>query len=138
MSLGLPADFEPLGLDTPVADLCALQRLVRSVARHGQASVVEVGSWVGRTALALRATPGVHVKVYCVDTFAGTPDPDPTGRWAAEAGGKEKVYDTFRHNVRAYLHESIFPIRESSQAAAAGWVQGAEDLIFIDAEHTYL
>src|SRR5262245_3378527 len=99
---GIPEGFEHLGLETPASDLEALQRLVRLSAVDGQARVVEVGSWVGQTALAMLQTPGVKVKVHCVDTFQGSGGGDVTGAIARDAGA-QAVYETFRRNLAGHL-----------------------------------
>src|SRR5262245_41684401 len=132
---GIPHNFEHLGLKTPDFDLEALQRLVRLSAVDGQARVVEVGSWVGQTALAMLKTAGVRVKVHCVDTFLGSGGGDVTGVIAKEAG-PHAVYETFRRNIRDYLGRGIDIYRGLSLEWAAKWAFQA-DMVFIDADHAY-
>ena len=133
---GIP-DFDPLGLDTPPEDLGALQRLVRLASMFGFCSVVEVGSWVGRTALAMLKTEGVHARIYCVDTFQGTKN-DKTGVIAEVVQrnrGQDEVFRTFCHNIGNHLHTNITPCVGPSQLWAEVW-RGEVDMVFIDADHS--
>lgn len=102
---------------------------------HRPLRILEVGSWLGGSAIAMAdAVPG-EVTVHCVDTWAGTPT-DLTGRLAQEAGGSEGVYQEFTKRVAGRLNKTVFPWQGTSvERAAQDWEPF--DIIFIDAEHTY-
>lgn len=94
--------------------------------------VLEVGSWLGATALAM-AEAGA--KVHCVDTWNGSKGEFTEGLREA-AGGDDAVYQKFLENVGPHLDVNIFPWRrESLEAATMAWTPF--DLVFIDAEHSY-
>jgi SAM-dependent methyltransferase len=127
-------DFNPLGMDTPLEDLKALQCLAKQASQFGFVSVVEVGSWVGRTAKAIRDVEGVYARVFCVDTFRGSPS-DVTGLLREEVGDNE-VLATFCRNVGADLLTNITPCVGESLAWASVWPFPV-DMVFIDADHQY-
>lgn len=123
------------GMYTPSVDLDALEKLAAMVAGETKyrPMFLEVGSWVGETALAMsRGAP--EAVITCVDTWKGTPD-DPTSAIVAEHGGSA-VFDAFLKNTSG---KSIHAIDGESVATAKSWGPSAtpRDLIFIDAEHTY-
>lgn len=94
--------------------------------------VLEVGSWLGESALTMAAA---GAKVHCVDTWQGTPG-EPTEALRELAGGSDAVYEKFLENVAPYLDNGIYPFRlDSLSAAAMYWDQF--DIIFIDADHSY-
>lgn len=131
----MPA-FERLGLETPGQDLDALRELVRRV--HDRdlpdvpAHVVEVGSWAGRTALAM-ANTGL-CRVWCVDTWQGSPG-DVT-RPIVESVGHEEVFRTFLRNVGPLAFNRIVPCPGPSLFWASVWPFPV-DLVFLDADHDY-
>jgi len=121
--------FDPLEHETPPEDLAALDRLAELVG--GSAAAVEVGSWVGSTALVLAK----HFdRVYCVDTWEGTPS-DSIGAVAARHGSA-KVLDTFCANVGPRLLSTVVPIVGRSLDWARRWPFQV-NLIFLDADHDY-
>lgn len=96
-------------------------------------NIVEIGSWRGRSTVALAAaTPG---HVWAVDTWAGAPGDDNTNeRWYPDVG---TAYDEFIANTR---NLPVSAIRMSSHAARAvlGRTYGPVfDMIFIDGDHRY-
>ncbi len=102
--------------------------------RGGPVRVLEAGTWLGGTAMAM-ADATKFGTVHCVDTWAGTPT-DITGEMATAAGGPECVYDEFLKRIGNRLNTKIFPWPgTSAMRAAQEWQQF--DLIFIDADHTY-
>lgn len=117
----------------------ALADLVRQqcYAKQRQIRALEVGSWLGTTALAM-VQAGAE-SVHCVDTWQGTPT-DCTGECAKvaceEAGDENAVYSEFLKRVKDHLDKKIFPWKQTSAEAAAKYWEPF-DLIFIDAEHTY-
>jgi hypothetical protein len=91
-------------------------------------SVVEIGSWKGRsTKVLLENCPG---DVYAVDHFEGCPA-DITGNLAKS----QDVYSQFVNNVGAF--ENLRVLRMSSEEAA-NTVDGDKfDMVFIDGDHTF-
>ncbi|MEN6537920.1 MAG: class I SAM-dependent methyltransferase [Bryobacteraceae bacterium] len=92
-------------------------------------SILEVGSWMGRSTHALLS--GCRGPVYAVDTFKGTP---------------RAVEHVFAHNggdVRAKLMENVgmFPnlivIQADSADAAKRFNPRSFEMIFIDGDHSY-
>lgn len=94
-----------------------------------RATIIEVGSWKGRSTKALTASPGV---VYAVDNWSG--------KWgSADPGFDPNVFEDFAANLADEIAAGqVVPVCMDSVAAAehlAG--RGVlADMIFIDAEHT--
>jgi hypothetical protein len=130
----LASDFITLGHETPPGDLRTLRELVRST--HAR-EVIEVGSWVGSSALAL-ARPGV--RVHCIDHWEGTPGEEVPREGVPSAVSQvtnwQDPFQVFCHNVRPQLFKSIFPHRGTSSFFQEIWPHPV-DLVFIDAAHTY-
>ncbi len=92
--------------------------------------IVEVGSWLGRSAVALADNcPGW---VYCVDLWDGNLAPGISGGgWTAEA-----CYEAFSHNMGGRIN--VIPLQMSSlQAASWAFPLLPFDMIFLDADHSY-
>jgi hypothetical protein len=131
-----------VGHVTPDADLEALARLVADMTRSRPdipMRIVEVGSWVGESALALYSgLSEAGGKIYCVDTWEGTKT-DRIGA-VAEAVNSIKpdyLYEVFLRNIGELKGTVIFPIRGRSVEVAESLPECQEvDLVFIDAEHT--
>jgi len=92
-------------------------------------SVVEVGSWMGKStfALALGLRRGV---VYAVDRW----------KWDEDTEGFEcltgiEVYQIFLRNMRRF--NNVVPIRATSRDASRSFPDKVADMVFIDATHTY-
>lgn len=102
-----------------------LARLAVEVA-HLSGDIVEVGSWAGRSTVAL--AKAVDETVHAVDTWAGSP-----GEISAELAAERDVYAQFLANVEGL---NVKPHR-------MGWEQYFDEhrdpvkFCFIDAEHTY-
>lgn len=119
---------------TPADDIKALEELVKQVlAEKDECSVLEVGSWLGNTAIPM-ADAGA--KVYCVDTWAGTPG-DNVGILAEQAGSPQAVYDEFIKRIGHRYQKSIIPHRTDSLTAAKAIQWPPFDIIFLDADHNY-
>ena len=113
-------NFEALEHETPIADLEALGFLAEVAAlkatKSGQTSVaVEVGSWVGRTALVLAE----HFdQVFAVDHFLGNPR-DRLGPLARKYG-ESHLFRTFARNMGDRLPPYTTTIRRRSRRSAPG------------------
>lgn len=102
---------------------------------------VEIGSWKGRSTIALvtRMRPGV--RLYAVDTWAGVPD-DPAQHDRLYGSGAEAAYAEFKANLRWHIRRRVVvPMRMTSLSAAAQLARqlgaGSCDFVFIDADHRY-
>ena len=99
------------------------------------AQVVEVGSWQGRSTVAiceaLRKKSGVLMSA--VDTFQG--DPHIEQLEAAKSLEEDGVYKAFCANTAAYPFLKI--VRATSLEAVGRFADGSLDWVFIDAFHEY-
>ena len=95
-------------------------------------SVLEIGSWKGRSSHALLS--GCKGKVTCVDTFRGSADPrDQTNAMAKQVD----ILAEFRKNVGHFKNLEILQMT-SEDAAKKCDAEGRKfDMIFIDAGHGY-
>jgi predicted O-methyltransferase YrrM len=94
-----------------------------------QKSIVEVGSWKGRSTKALLET---GKKVFAVDTWEGSQDPNDLTFSQAK---QEDIFATFQKNVGHY--ENLKVIKKDSLSAAKQFSDKSVDMVFIDANHTY-
>lgn len=119
--------------ETPREDIEALRAMVKEVlAEKDECRVLEVGSWLGNTAIAM-ADAGATVD--CIDTWEGTPG-DLTGELAGLGGDPGKVMQEFLNRIGDRHNKSIRPWRRTSaEAAKMPWKPF--DIIFIDADHSY-
>lgn len=96
--------------------------------------VVEVGTWVGESAIAMHAGMGPGGRVFCVDTMQGSAG-DQTGEMA-KAIGSEELKEWWTKNVGDLNGNGILlKIGESSQVAR-GMQPQQLDAVFIDGDHT--
>ena len=86
-------------------------------------SIVEIGSWKGRSTYALLS--GCKGEVYAVDPFPGDPFPPNPG----------STYGEFIKNVGGFSNLNIF--KGTSEAAAADGLPPQVDMVFIDGAHDY-
>lgn len=94
----------------------------------GMDSIVEIGSWKGRSTQALlNSCSGT---VYSVDHWQGSPD-DPSGFLAKQ----EDVYKQFVENVGYYPNLRV--LRMPSLEAAETFNGKKADFIFIDGDHSH-
>lgn len=127
MLIPLRIDFGPCTGDDDVAGLQALVR------RLGRPRVVEVGSWLGRTALAMLEAGAAEV--HCVDTWTGTQDPADETFALGREHGHESLLRGFCRNVYPHLGERIFPYVGDGSFWADCWAF-PPDLVFLDADHS--
>lgn len=99
-------------------------------------SVIEVGSFVGMTAVWLSDMTQVEL-VYCVDTFdKPNHHREPIGRYLRHPGGeywKDSQYKEFLRNTLPYVnvHHLKMPSLEAAELDVSA------DLVYIDADHSY-
>jgi len=133
--------FEDLGHTTPEVDHQILRSLASMVggtrtsesAGRSITLAVEVGSWVGSTALTLSP---YFDRLFCIDTFKGNPG-SHLETIANEANAEmDGVFRVFCHNTKARLFNPIYPCVGKSLEWAHVWPFPV-DLIFIDADHDY-
>lgn len=119
-------------------DGSVLYQLARFVAP--QPSVVELGSWKGRSTawLANGLRDRGAGRLVAVDTWAGTSnEPDHARRLAGY--GPDQLFEEFRANLRGLgLEALVEPWRMTTLEAARRWDRGASiGLLHIDADHAY-
>lgn len=119
-------------------DGSVLYQLARFVAP--QPSVVELGSWKGRSTawLAHGLRDRGAGRLVAVDTWAGTSnEPDHARRLAGY--GPDQLFEEFRANLRGLgLEALVEPWRMTTLEAARRWDRGASiGLLHIDADHAY-
>lgn len=116
-------------------ELPALADITARCARPGMV-VVEIGSYTGRSALAMLPTiAAMRGHLYCVDWFQGsTGCTDPL---AASYTGRD-IQAVFQRNIaEAGYAECVTIIRGTSLDAARVFAPGVADLLFLDADHRY-
>lgn len=123
-------------------DLDGLRRLVESLAKkhpEKHLRVIEIGSWVGESAIALQSGFGpAGGTVFCIDTWEGS-STDSTGAIAKRVG-YDALFQYFLGNVGDLIDDTIKVIRGSSLDVAEAFGESGPqdaDLIFIDANHDY-
>lgn len=97
---------------------------------------VEVGSWKGKSAAFMGveiANSGKPIDFYAVDHFKGSDEPAHHADPDVRAG---RLFEVFERNIRP-VARFVHPMRESSVSAAAGFADGALDLVLLDAGHSY-
>ncbi len=91
-------------------------------------SIVEIGSWKGRsTKVLLENCPG---PVYAVDHFRGSP-----ACITSEIVKSDNVYDQFMENVGYF--ENLRLMRMSSEEGAEHFNETKVDFVFVDGDHRY-
>lgn len=91
-------------------------------------SIVEIGSWKGRsTAALLTACPGI---VTAVDHFLGTPEELTTTH---EEATREDIFAEFMRNVGG--SPNLHALRMSSRQASKEFEDDSVDMVFIDGAH---
>ena len=105
-----------------------LDWLKQAAAQMG--SVIEVGSWKGRSTKAL--LEGCKGTVTAVDHFEGSED---YGDATLTIAREEPIYDIFMKNVGHFPNLKV--LKMSSEMAAYGMNGDKADMIFIDSDHRY-
>lgn len=112
------------------------ERLSAAAARLGAgATVVEIGSFHGRSAVVLASAAPADAAVVCIDPHLGS-DRGPQEIAADEDRG-QRDFETFHANIERHgVAERIRHVRSFS-ADALGEVDGDIDLLYVDGAHRY-
>lgn len=118
-------------------------RLLRDA--KGDAVVVEVGSWKGRSAVELAAAvarTGTPCEIVCVDTWLGSPEFWGPGTHEnhdlQRERGYPRVYETFLRNIAASGLAGVvtpFPISSAQGAVVLERLGIRPRLVYLDASH---
>lgn len=100
---------------------------------------VEVGSWCGRSSLAMVDSILRHDKqivFYCLDHFEGSSE-HQVGGWAEDSSVVNKtLYQEYCKNIEAYK-EYIHTMNMPSKEGCIGFEDNSIDFVYIDASHEY-
>jgi predicted O-methyltransferase YrrM len=118
-------DYPDLMTDGDYAHLAGLARSIDAK------TIVEVGTWLGGSAMAFAAT---GANVYCVDTWDARTS--GMGKLYDREGGKDSVLLQLCRRAKEHLFRNLFLLPLPSSEAAEVFPLKA-DLIFLDAEHSY-
>ena len=106
-------------------------RFLFEAAKHTKGIIVEIGSWKGKSTVALAAGVGKNGKVFAIDPHEGIID-------AKNGKKKPSTYKEFLTNIkRAGMSDAVIPIKETSEDAGKRWKESI-GLLFIDGLHDYL
>lgn len=104
--------------------------LMSIAARVSKGVIVEVGSWKGKSTVAM-ALANPRVKIYAVDPFTGSQEHEHL------AASKVDTYSEFLENIQRYqVSEQITPLRMTSREAVHN-VEEDVSMVFIDGSHEY-
>lgn len=104
--------------------------LRKCILENNVETVVEVGSWLGKSTRFIASLLPKSGKVYAVDHWLGGEDHQGLGRRMLST-----IYDQFLSNlIHASLADKVIPIRMGSLKAAQTFKEKV-DLIYIDASH---
>jgi hypothetical protein len=107
--------------------------LALDVPPHG--AVVEIGSFQGKSTVALASAVDDTASVYAIDPHAGN-DRQP-GQWDGETAEGEADHDAFFDNLtKSGVVDRVIYVREFSQNAHP-LVPGDIDLLYVDGAHGY-
>lgn len=113
--------------------------------------VVEVGSWKGKSCVAMAETiKGMgftNFNIICIDTWLGAPEfwtwglNDPTrGGSLVRVNGYPSVFLTFTKNIKLKGHHDVvapFPLSSQQALEVLKYYKLEPDLIYVDASHEY-
>ncbi|MGB7978453.1 MAG: class I SAM-dependent methyltransferase [Chlamydiales bacterium] len=104
------------------------------IAKHSVKSVIEVGVFIGKSAMDMAAQLPEDGVLYAVDHFLGSVEHQPgQGAWHP---CQPYLYEQFLSNViHAKLTHKMIPVRMASLEAARVLETTQPDLIYIDASH---
>ena len=107
-------------------------------------SVIEIGSWKGRSSYALAAS---GTNLICIDTWQGASDEIPAwgGKSLRDVAKEEDIFKAWMNNVGSVFRNVDF-LKMDSISASKLWQIGRKiiygdnvkvDMVFIDGEHTF-
>lgn len=124
-------------LDLPEISLnmrpCDAEALTMLVKKLNYPTVVEIGSFVGASALVMAAA-GAQ-RVYCIDTWDGRGDPNDIATRIYAEHGWQAVVEQFAKNTRGKMLWKIVPMRGDSQFYAK--FSFPVDMVYVDGCHSY-
>jgi beta-1,4-mannosyl-glycoprotein beta-1,4-N-acetylglucosaminyltransferase len=103
-------------------------------------TIVEIGSWHGKSSRAIGDNLMTDGVLYCVDTWAGSEAEKETNHVSAKwRDGDHAFFEFLQNNFDLIQSGKIIPIRMSSKNAAEFFREkGIQfDMVWIDAGHTY-
>jgi predicted O-methyltransferase YrrM len=113
-------------------ELAFLYALALTIPEGG--SVVEVGSWKGRSTVAIAEGLDGRAQLTAVDTFGGEPlNVDQREKFGHEID-RDDIFTAFKANTAGFSR--LDTIRSESRPAAEHFEDDSIDWLFIDAEHT--
>lgn len=138
------SDLDPSGAMTdcngvsgylPQQDIEFLLNVAFGLPRGG--TLVEIGSWMGLSGItmanALYATRNLDARIFCVDTWLGSPEHQDF-----DFIKRDEMYEKFLANVRGARADLVIrPVRAPSLEAAARFRDESIDVLFIDGDHSY-
>lgn len=121
-----------VGHQTPMHELDVLTRIAQASGAKRPLRCLEVGSWVGESAIALAEGCPHGSTIYCVDTWQGSPSD-----WTGYIAQQYDPWEWFQKNVGDMLGHTIKPCRGKSVDVAQSFGGESQelDLIFIDGSH---
>jgi hypothetical protein len=131
--------FNSFGMEISGEDERGLRSAAKVCVELGRTlTCVEIGSWVGRSALVFA---DYFSKVFCVDLWdlCETDDWPCNDRSSIDDKKISRSFEIFCNNVGEHLYRDIFPLRGYSWTFARSWPARSLsiDLLFIDADHLY-
>ena len=118
------------------ADISTYRELVSNIPTGG--TMLELGTWKGRSICSVAdLLIERDIKVFAVDTFAGTPNEMSLELKDAHKEAKEvDLKKVFRDNLKRYkIDGRVTIIKNTTDGAVETFESGFFDLIFVDADH---
>lgn len=106
----------------------------RPDARRLDGDIIELGSWEGRSTIAL-ANVATPAEIIAVDTWQGSSDEHPEHS-TVQLARERDVFATFQRNVRNFTQGNVVAVRSDIHQFLAGY-QGRMRFVHIDASHDY-
>ncbi len=104
------------------------------ISEHNVSEIVELGSWLGASAIWMAREVGPSGKIYCVDHWKGSVEHHRPNRKNIRRL-LPRLYQQFLSNViHAGLTDVIVPVKMST-ALAAQKLEVIPDLVYVDAAH---